>query len=108
MSDREAAKKRAQELKDLRAKHQNTVDQTQALLKEQGKIEREILKVIKEESKSVPTIASELEIPSHRVLWFLRIHIKPRSCPRAELEHTERCRKTRCRCDRAQLSPVCL
>ena len=71
MSDREAAKKRAQELKDLRAKHQNTVDQTQALLKEQGKIEREILKVIKEESKSVPTIASELEIPSHRVLWFL-------------------------------------
>ena len=71
MSDREAAKKRAQELKELRAKHQTTVDRTQALLKEQGKTERDILKLIKEESKTVPTIASELEMPTHRVLWFL-------------------------------------
>lgn len=71
MSDRDAAKKRAQVLKDLRAKHQTTVDRTQALLKEQGKIERDILKLIKEESKTVPTIASELELPTHRVLWFL-------------------------------------
>jgi predicted transcriptional regulator len=71
MSTREAGKKRAQILKDLRAKHQDTVDQTQALLKEQGKIEREILKTIKDESKTVPVIASELEIPTHRVLWFL-------------------------------------
>jgi predicted transcriptional regulator len=71
MSDREAAKKRAQILKDLRAKHQETVDRTQALLKEQGKIERNILKTIKEESKTVPMIAAELEIPTHRVLWFL-------------------------------------
>ena len=71
MSDREAAKKRAQVLKDLRAKHQETVDRTQALLKEQGKIERDILKTIKEESKTVPIIAAELEIPTHRALWFL-------------------------------------
>jgi predicted transcriptional regulator len=71
MSDREASKKRAQILKDLRAKHQETVDRTQALLKEQGKIEREILKTIKEESKTIPIIAAELEIPTHRVLWFL-------------------------------------
>jgi predicted transcriptional regulator len=71
MSDRDAAKKRAQVLKDLRAKHQTTVDRTQALLKEQGKIERDILKLIKEESKTVPVIASELELPTHRVLWFL-------------------------------------
>jgi predicted transcriptional regulator len=71
MSDRDAAKKRAQVLKDLRAKHQTTVDRTQALLKEQGKIERDILKLIQEESKTVPVIASELELPTHRVLWFL-------------------------------------
>ena len=71
MSDRDAAKKRAQVLKDLRAKHQTTVDRTQALLKEQGKIERDILKLVKEESKTVPVIASELELPTHRVLWFL-------------------------------------
>jgi len=71
MSDREAAKKQAQILKELRAKHQTTVDQTQALLKEQGKIEREILKLIKEKSLTVPAIAAELEMPTHRVLWFL-------------------------------------
>lgn len=71
MSDRDAAKERAQVLKDLRAKHQTTVDRTQALLKEQGKIERDILKLITEESKTVPVIASELEMPTHRVLWFL-------------------------------------
>ena len=71
MNDREEKNKRAQVLKELRAKHQGTVDRTQALLKEQGKIERDILKLIKEESKTVPTIASELEMPTHRVLWFL-------------------------------------
>ena len=71
MSDREEKKKRAQVLKELRTKHQTTVDRTQALLKEQGKIERDILKLITEESKTVPTIASELELPTHRVLWFL-------------------------------------
>ncbi len=48
MSEKDAAKQRAQELKELRAVHQSTVTQTQALLKEQGKIEREIVKLIKE------------------------------------------------------------
>ena len=71
MSDREEKKKRAQVLKELRTKHQTTVDRTQALLKEQGKVERDILKLIKEEPKTVPTIASELDMPTHRVLWFL-------------------------------------
>jgi predicted transcriptional regulator len=71
MSDKETRKGRAQELKELRVKHQTTVDQTQALLKEQGKIEREILKVIKEESKTIPIIANELGMPTHRILWFL-------------------------------------
>ena len=71
MSDKEATKKRAQVLKELRTKHQETVDRTQALLKEQGKVERGILKLIKEESMTVPTIASQIELPTHRVLWFL-------------------------------------
>lgn len=71
MSDREAAKQRAQVLKDLRQEHQESVERTQALLKEQGKIEREILNLIKEEPLTVPAIAEKLEMPSHRVLWFL-------------------------------------
>ena len=44
MSDKEAGKKQAQILKELRTKNKETVDRTQALLKEQGKIERGILK----------------------------------------------------------------
>jgi len=71
MSDKEAGKKRAQVLKELRTKHQETVDQTQALLKEQGKIEREILKLIKDGSMTIPTIASQVELPTNRVLWFI-------------------------------------
>jgi hypothetical protein len=71
MSDREAKKKRAQVLKELRTIHKRTVDQTQALLKKHGKIERDILKLIEGESKTVPVIAAELEMPTHRVLWFL-------------------------------------
>ena len=71
MSEKEAGKGRAQSLKELRAKHQITVDRTQALLKSQGKIEREILKLIKEESMTVPTIASQIDLPTHRILWFL-------------------------------------
>ena len=71
MSGKEAGKGRAQVLKDLRAKHQTTVDRTQALLKEQGKVEREILKLIKDESMTIPAIASQVELPTHRVLWFV-------------------------------------
>jgi len=71
MSDKDAAKTKAQILKDLRETHRTTVDRTQDLLKEQGKIEREILKLIKEESMTVPTLASRIDLPTHRVLWFL-------------------------------------
>ncbi len=71
MSKQDAAKQRAQELKELRTVHQSTVTRTQALLKEQGKIEREIIKLIKEESKTVPDIAASMDMPTHRVLWFL-------------------------------------
>ena len=71
MNEKESTKQRTQELKELRATHQKTVARTQALLKEQGKVERKIIKLIKEESKTVPDIASQLEMPTHRVLWYL-------------------------------------
>lgn len=71
MSEKEAKQARAQALKELRAKHQTTVDRTQALLKEQGKVEREILKLIKDESMTIPAIASQVKLPTNRVLWFV-------------------------------------
>lgn len=71
MSEKEAATKRAQILKELRAEHQESVDHTQALLKEQSKIERDLLKLIKDQALTVPTISEQLNLPTHRVLWFL-------------------------------------
>jgi len=71
MSEKETVKNRAQILKELRVEHQETVDRTQALLKEQGKIERAILKLIKEESMTIPAIATQMEMPTDRVLWFV-------------------------------------
>lgn len=71
MSGKETVKDRAQILKDLRTEHHETVERTQALLKEQGKIERAILKLIKEESLTIPAIASQIELPTDRVLWFV-------------------------------------
>ncbi len=71
MSETNTGKTRAEILKELRARHQDSVDRTQALLKEQGKIEREILKMINDQALTVPSIATRLELPPHRVLWFL-------------------------------------
>ena len=71
MSEKEAVKNRAQILKDLRVEHKITVDRTHALLKEQVKVERGILKLIKDESMTVPAIAAQIELPTHRVLWFV-------------------------------------
>ena len=71
MSDREAAKKRTQMLKDLREKHKDTVARTQERLKTQNKIYREIKKTIKDEPKTVPDIAEEIGLETHVVLWNL-------------------------------------
>jgi len=71
MSRRAAAQQRAQMLKDLRSKHQETVNRTQQLLREQKKIERAICSQIRDESKTVPEIAEDIDVPPHRVLWYL-------------------------------------
>ena len=71
MSRREEAKKRSRMLKDLRSKHQATVERTQEQFREQKKIEREICSQIREESKTVPEIAEHIGLPTRRVLWFL-------------------------------------
>jgi predicted transcriptional regulator len=71
MSEKETSKSKAQAMKDLRAEHQDTVDNAQALLKEQGKLEREIMKLIEEQPRTVAEIASLLDLPPQRVLWFL-------------------------------------
>jgi hypothetical protein len=68
---KEAAKKRTAVLKSLRAEHAETVARTQALLKEQKRVQKLICQTIREKAKTVPEIAVEVEMPTHEVLWYL-------------------------------------
>jgi predicted transcriptional regulator len=70
-ADREAAKKRTAVLKALRAEHAESVARTQALLKGQKQMQKLICQSIREQAKTVPEIAAELQIPTHEVLWYL-------------------------------------
>ena len=71
MSKQEAAKQRIQVLKRLRTEHAETVKYAQGLLKEQKQVQKLICQSIREKAKTVPEIASEVEMPTHEVLWYL-------------------------------------
>ena len=68
MSD---AKQRAAILKRVREEHADTVKRTQALLKEQKKVQQLICQQIRDKSKTVPEIAQEVDMPTNEVLWYL-------------------------------------
>lgn len=71
MSDPEKAPSRGEILKQLRVAHAETVSRTQALLKEQQQIEKEILKAVCEAPQTVIEVAEATGIPAHQVLWYL-------------------------------------
>jgi predicted transcriptional regulator len=58
-------------LKHLREKHMATVTRTQALLKEQKRVQQEICKVIRETPKTIPDIAAAIGMPANEVLWYV-------------------------------------
>ncbi len=62
---------RGEMLKRLRAQHAETVERTQALLKEQKRIQREICQVMRENPKTVPEIAEAVGMPTQEVLWYI-------------------------------------
>ena len=62
---------RGEMLKHLREQHAETVKRTQALLKEQKRVQQEICKIILENPKTVPDIAEAVGMPSNDVLWYL-------------------------------------
>ena len=68
---KEAAKQRTAVLKSLRAEHGDTVARTQAILKEQKRVQKLICQCIREKAKTVPEIAAEVHMPTHEVLWYL-------------------------------------
>ena len=76
MTDREAAKKRTAVLKALRAEHAETVARTQALLKEQRQVQKLICQTIRDQAKTVPEIAAEVQMPTNEVLWYLTAYKK--------------------------------
>jgi predicted transcriptional regulator len=71
MAAQQAAPSRAETLRRLREQHAETVARTQALLKEQKRIQQEICKAIRETAKTVPQIAEEIGMPANEVLWYV-------------------------------------
>jgi predicted transcriptional regulator len=58
-------------LKRLREQHTDSVARTQALYKEQRRIQQEICKIIRDTPKTVPDVAMAISLPTHEVLWHL-------------------------------------
>lgn len=71
MDAKELARARVEGLKKLRDEHKDTVEKTQALLKEQKRIQQVICKSVRERPKTVPEIAEEVGLPSDQVLWYV-------------------------------------
>ncbi|MBN1122628.1 MAG: helix-turn-helix transcriptional regulator [Anaerolineae bacterium] len=67
----EDKKTRAQLLKQLREQYRDTVDRTQALLKEHNAVRKEIFKAMGDEPRTVPEIAELSGVSSHEVLWHI-------------------------------------
>ncbi len=71
MSDKKDKKARTQMLKELREKHEASVEITRELLKSQQTVQRKIQKAIADEPKTVPQTAEETGLPATEVLWHL-------------------------------------
>ena len=62
---------RSELLKRLRTEHTETVERTQALLREQKRVQKEICQVIRDDPKTVPEIAEAVDMPAREVLWYI-------------------------------------
>lgn len=72
MSYKDLSKKeKTQVLKQLREEHADTVQRTQALLKEQNAIRKKIREALGEESKTVTQVANIVDMPTHEVMWHI-------------------------------------
>lgn len=71
MSDRQAARARTEMLKNLRETYQESVDETQALLREQKAVRKRLRQAMAGGPKTVPQIAEGCDLPSDQVLWHV-------------------------------------
>jgi diadenosine tetraphosphate (Ap4A) HIT family hydrolase len=71
MTDRSAAKERTARLKALRETHQETVERTQTMLKEQQAIRKTLRAAMAAGARTIPQIATQSGLPSEQVLWHV-------------------------------------
>jgi len=71
MSTQPTIQSRADLLKSLREQHAETVARTQALLKEQKRVQQEVCKFLRDTPKSVPEVAEAIGMPANEVLWYM-------------------------------------
>jgi predicted Rossmann fold nucleotide-binding protein DprA/Smf involved in DNA uptake len=71
MSKGEDTKKKAETLKRLREEYKDTVARTQARLKEQKAIRRQICQAMRDAPKTVPEVAEATGLPADQVLWHV-------------------------------------
>lgn len=71
MSTQVSSTSRGEMLKRLREQHGDSVTRTQALYKEQRRIQQEICKIIRDTPKTVPEVAEATGLSTHVVLWHL-------------------------------------
>lgn len=71
MTDQDAAKQRTAVLKRLREEHTDTVEQTQAWLKEQQAFRKKLQAALKDGPKTIPEIAALAQLPADQVLWHV-------------------------------------
>lgn len=71
MSTREDAKKRTETLKRLRAEHEQTVERTQVLLREQNSIRKQIRQAMADGPKTVLEVAAATQLSGEVVMWHI-------------------------------------
>ena len=71
MTEKLSAKERAQMMKELKARHQESADRTQEYLKGQQKIRRELKKAMKPGPMTIPQISEAAGMPKDLVLWHV-------------------------------------
>ncbi len=71
MTTQQTPQSRGDMLKRLRQQHAATVTRTQALLKEQKRVQQEICKILRENPKTVPEVAAAIGMPANEVLWYM-------------------------------------
>ena len=71
MSAKEDAKKRTETLKRLREEHEQTVERTQELLREQNSIRKQIRQAMADGPKTVPEVTAATQLPGVLVMWHI-------------------------------------